>query len=315
MRFSFASILAVAAAVAELAQAAPQHATKVLAARATTPTTGYMAGFNLGSQNPDNSCKTIAQWQTEFNHIKAWNPSQFTTIKLYSTSDCYTLENAVPAAINAGVKLWVGVWEIDDTKFGNEKAALQAAITKYGATKWLAGVNVGSEALYRKEITASDLAQKIYDVKGMVQIALKAPQVPVGSADTWTSWVDGGNKAVIDACDVILMNGFPYWQGSAIQDSLATFKTAIANTKSAIGSKPFFVGETGWPSAGANYGSAKPDLANVQTYWSQTACYLQKQKISWFWFSGYDEPQKAAGVEQNFGIAWSGGTPKVKFTC
>jgi len=311
MRFSFASILAVAAAVAEIATASP---TKVLAARASTPTTGYMAGFNLGAQNTDNSCKTTAQWQSEFTTIKSWG-SQFTTIKLYSTSDCGALLAAVPAAINAGVKLWVGVWEIDDAKFGAEKAALQAAIQKYGAAKWLAGVNVGSEALYRKEITANDLAQKIYDVKGMVQISLKASKVPVGSADTWTSWVDGANKPVIDASDVILMNGFPYWQGSAIQDSFSTFKTAIANTKAAIGSKPFFIGETGWPTAGANFGTAKPDIANAQTYWKQAACYLQSQKISWFWFSAFDEPQKASGVEQHFGVAYAGRTPKISFTC
>ena len=75
--------------------------------------------------------------------------------------------------------------------------------------RWLMGVNVGSEALYRKEIKPDVLAGYIYDVKGMTQIAYKATHAPVGSADTWTSWVDGANKPVIDASDVILMNAFP----------------------------------------------------------------------------------------------------------
>lgn len=117
--------------------------------------------------------------------------------------------NAVPAALAAGVKLWVGVWEVDENKFNAEKGALEAAMRQYTPpSNWLAGVNVGSEALYRKEISASDLAQKIYDVKGMVQLSLGAPNAPVGCADTWTSWVDGANAPVIAASDVILMNGY-----------------------------------------------------------------------------------------------------------
>lgn len=40
------------------------------------------------------------------------------------------------------------------------------------------------------------------DVKGMVQIALGAPQVPVGCADTWTAWERGSSKPVVDAVDV-----------------------------------------------------------------------------------------------------------------
>jgi len=85
------------------------------------------------------------------------------------------------------------------------------------------GVNVGSEALYRKEIDPNVLAKYIYDVKGMTQIAYKATHVPVGSADTWTSWVDGRNKPVIDASDVILMNAFP------VCFSIPPFPPAVAN--------------------------------------------------------------------------------------
>lgn len=66
-------------------------------------------------------------------------------------------------AINAGMMLWVGVWNVDDAKFGREKAALEAAIRAYPeTTKWLKGINVGSESLYRKEVSAQKLAGQIY---------------------------------------------------------------------------------------------------------------------------------------------------------
>lgn len=78
-----------------------------------------------------------------------------------------------------------------------------------GSSSWLKGINVASEALYRKEIDPSKLANYIWDVKGMIQKAFNLPNIPVGTADTWTSWVDGNNVAVISACDIIVMNAFP----------------------------------------------------------------------------------------------------------
>jgi len=148
---------------------------------------------------PNGDCKSTQDWVDDFNKIKSWNP-EFTTVKLFSTADCWALANAVPAATQTGFKIWAGVWAVDKTKFGAEKAALEQAIKDHG-TGWLAGINVGSESLYRKEISASVLAEQIWDVKGMVQIAYGA-DVAVGSADTWTSWVDGANAEVINACDV-----------------------------------------------------------------------------------------------------------------
>lgn len=63
--------------------------------------------------------------------------------------------------------------------------------------------------LYREEIEPSVLAGWIRDVKSLVQVTLKLPNVPVGTADTWTTWVDGRNVQVWEACDVVLMNAFP----------------------------------------------------------------------------------------------------------
>lgn len=307
MQFAITVLLAGLSAVASAAPAA------------NTPVVNYSAGFNLGANAQNGACKTTAQWQQEFNKIKSWSSgpkAQFNTVKLFSTSDCNALEQAVPAAIAAGVKIWAGVWNVDDAKFGREKAALEKAINQYRpASKWLAGVNVGSESLYRKEITGWALGQQIWDVKGMVQIALNEPTIPVGSADTWTSWVDPANKDAITACDVVLMNGFPYWQGTHINGALDKFKEAITNTKNAIGGKPFVIGETGWPTAGPNFGDAVANLENLRTYWKQAACWLQTQNMPWFWFSGFDEPNRESTIEKNFGIAWSGQTPKVTFQC
>jgi len=150
----------------------------------------------------------------------------------------------------------------------------------------------------------------------MVQVAYNSPNVPVGTADTWTMWVDGANAAVIKACDVVLMNGFPYWQGATIGDSLTKFKDAITATRNAVGlSKPFVIGETGHPTKGPNFGSAVASVQNLQTYWNGAACYLQNANIPWLWFSGFDEPKKSSEIEQNFGVASSDQSLKISLKC
>ena len=53
------------------------------------------------------------------------------------------------------------------------------------------------------------LAEQVWDIKGMVQNAFGAVNVPVGTADTWTAWVEGDTRPVIEAVDVVIMNAFP----------------------------------------------------------------------------------------------------------
>jgi len=293
----------------------------LLGSVAAAPTLNFAAGFNLGANRAyDNQCKSTANWQADFQKIIGWgnqNPNipkaKFRAVKIFSTGDCNALLNAVPAAVNTGVKIWVGVWNVPDWKFNQDKAALEQAIKSYGSG-WIAGVNVGSESLYRNEVQPWKLTQQIYDVKGMVQSALGARNVPVGTADTWTSWVRGDVKDVIKACDVVVMNAFPYWQGVPIAAGVETLRQAIRDTGRAMGwSKPIVIGETGWPSGGGNFGASQATLENLRRYWKDTMCWLITANYSYFWFEGFDEPNKGTAVERNFGVCWWGGTAKVNF--
>lgn len=284
------------------------------------PSVRYMNGFNIGAYNSTHQCKTQAQYEQEFKKIKkdfsaSMPGTTLDAIKFFSTSNCEMLMRAIPAANAAGVKLWPTVWAVPDETFNADKGALEQAIQKYG-TSWLAGIIVGSESLYREEIDPNKLASMIYDVKGMVQIALKAPTIPVGCADTWTSWEKGVNQPVINAIDYALMNGFPYWEGATPAESLDKLKRALSITRSRIQGKPLVVGETGWPTKGDKFGNAVPSVANLQAYWKSAACWLRKEKIGFFWFSAFDEPYKGVShVEGNFGVATVDQKLKISLKC
>lgn len=217
------------------------------------------------------------------------------------------------------MKILVGVWATDDAHFGRDKAALLKVIKQYG-TDWIAAISVGSEDLYRKDISPDKLAQQIYDVRGMVRQFNK--NLKVGHTDTWTAWVDGRNDVVTKACDIAITNGFPYWQGVAIKEALQkkTFQNSYWSVQKhvkAVNSKAaVWVGETGWPTKGPNYQKAAATTASLQSYYNNVGCWLWQQKdASGFWFTAFDAPLATPEVEKYFGIANKDRKLKFTLTC
>lgn len=275
----------------------------------------------MGGNNADGSCKSSADWNADFTALRTfYDPSgqdnQQLAVRLFASSDCNTIANVVRPAIDNNVKILAGVWTEDWAHFDREKNALNAAVTQFGCD-WLAGVSVGSEDLYRKETVASTLAMQIYDVRGMVrQYGGSCAQVPVGHTDTWTAWVDPANQDVINAVDMLITDGYPYWQGSSIDNAQGVFAKCVQDTINVAQGKEVWVGETGWPTAGGNQGSAVPSVTNLQTYWRMVACPGGPlYGMNYFWFSAFDAPSASPGVESNFGIADSNRKLKINLQC
>jgi len=286
-----------------------------LAALITTALSGisgaeaYWKGFNVGANNPDGSCKSQADWKTVFNTLKGL-PGYFTSVRLYASSDCNTLENAVPAALATGIQILVGVWTEDDTHFNNEKQALLTAIQQHGSD-WIIAVSVGSEDLYRGNTSPEKLASQINDVRGMIR-SVGANQ-EVGHVDTWTAWVNSTNNAVIKASDFVGMDGYPYFQGAAIQDGANVFWQSVQATRDAVDSvKPgtwVWITETGWPVSGATDGSAVPSTSNAQAYWTNVACAAFKQANT-FWYAYQDY-----SASPSFGVVDASRKPIYNLAC
>jgi len=271
-------------------------------------------GFSIGANTATGACKGTNDWKADVAAIKSWNRG-FNAVRLFAASDCKTLEYAVPAFKSQGFKVLVGVWATDNAHFGREKAALLQAIKTHG-TGWIAGISVGSEDLYRKDISPQQLANLIFDVRGMVRQYNK--NLLVGHTDTWTAWVDGANDVVTRASDFIVMDGYPYWQGAKISDAKAVFFKSYQDTKNYVArvhpGAQVWVGETGWPSVGDNFGSAVPSRPNAQKYWKAVACAIFPQTHT-FWFTAFDAPTAQPKVEQGFGVAYYTRKLKISLDC
>lgn len=267
-------------------------------------------GFNVGANEEDGSCKTVAQWELAFNRLKHL-PHHYRSARLYASSDCNTLANAVPAAKKTGTKLLVGVWTEDDAHFAAEKAALKRAIKNHGHG-WIHSISVGSEDLYRGDTTADVLAQKIYDVRGMVRAM--GVKVKVGHVDTWNAWTNGGNAAAIKACDFIGMDAYPYFQDASIARSKKVFFNALGATRKAAHAVkpnvPVWVTETAQPWKGGNMGASHPSVQNARKYFKAVGCALYKQGVPTWWYSYQDWSANPA-----FGLFGKTGKPKYSTQC
>jgi glucan endo-1,3-beta-D-glucosidase len=268
----------------------------------------YYKGFNIGANLANGACRSQSDWEFAFNKIASF-PGNFKSARLYASSDCNTLANAVPAALNTGTNLLVGIWTEDNTHYEAEKQALLEAIQQYGHD-WILAVSVGSEDLYRGDTDANTLASQINDVRGMLW-GLGASDKSVGHVDTWTAWVDGANTPVIEAVDWLGNDAYPYWQGVGIDNGAASdaYWTAVNQVRAVAQGKDVWTTETGQPISGDAVGDAVPSVESLQTYWWQVSC-ASFSSLNYFF---YDLDDFTASP--SFAVVDSNYNPLIDMTC
>ncbi|KAK2006583.1 glucan 1,3-beta-glucosidase [Colletotrichum eremochloae] len=291
-----------------------------LAAVYAAATAAAFQGFNYGSTFTDGRAKTQSDFEAEFKTAASLEGTNgaFTSARLYtmvqggSTNDPIS---AIPAAISTKTTLLLGLWaSAGDAAFANELEALRKTIAKYGSQLdgLIAGISVGSEDLYRHsptgiandEYSGAEPSTLVKYLKQVRDVIKNSPlsTAPLGHVDTWTAWVNGSNQAVIDACDWIGMDAYPYFENTKpndISDSKQRWADALGATQGAVGRKPVWVTETGWPVSGKTVGAAVPSLENAKKFWDDVGCPMfGKTNVWWYTFqdSSPTTPNPSFGV-------------------
>lgn len=267
--------------------------------------TNYL-GFNSGSTKADYSAKVKADFTQEFTTAQGLEgaPGTFNAVRLYTNIQAGTTTDpisAFEAAIDTKTSILLGVWASGTTDITNELTALKNAVTQYGSdfTDLVIGISIGSEDLYRISVTgiANDptgvgnspdaLIGFISDFKTAFADTGLA-NIPVGHVDTWDVWTNSSNSAVIDAVDFVGVDEYPYYEsgkGNAIEDAGSLFDRAYDATVAAVGGKPVWVTETGWPTTGPDWDLAVPSVENAKTYWDEIGCRRLFNQAPVFWYN------------------------------
>ena len=211
-------------------------------------------------------------------------------IRTFSCTDGNELIPAV--AKSEGLKTLVGVWLGEDGK--QNEAEMQNAIhlARDGQADIL---GVGNEVLLRGDLVEDELLEFIERAKAAV------PGIPVGYVDAYFKFVD--YPRVSAACDVILANCYPFWEGCPAEHALLYRKEMYRRAVRAGQGKPVIVSETGWPGVGSPTGGAMPSFENAVKYFVDTFRWAEEDGIDVFYFAAFDEAWKVA-AEGDVGAYW-----------
>ena len=211
-------------------------------------------------------------------------------IRTFSSTDEHA--RIAQIAVDMGFKTLVGAWLSDDLKSNDNEIEGLLKLASKGLVSIAA---VGNEVIYRKELSEDELISYIDYVKENIN------NIPVGYVDAYYEFRDRPN--ITNACDVILANCYPFWEGCASEYSLLYMKDMFQEATKAANGKKVIITETGWPSAGSDLWGAHPSYKNYLQYFINTQLWSKNNNIDIFYFSSFDESWKV-GPEGKVGAYW-----------
>ncbi len=191
-----------------------------------------------------------------------------------------------------GLKTMVGAWLSEDLELNEKEMEGLIALAKSGYVDIAA---VGNEVLYRNDLTKEQLLGYIQRVKDAL------PDVEVGYVDAYYEF--SVHPELVDACDVVLSNCYPYWEGCPQEFSLNHMQQMYGQATDAARGKKVVITETGWPSQGESLRGAHSSKENAMKYFINSQVWSEKENVEMFYFSSFDESWKI-GDEGEVGAYW-----------
>ena len=191
-----------------------------------------------------------------------------------------------------GIKTLVGAWLGTDKEINKKEIA---GLIKLAQDGYVDVSAVGNEVLYRKDLDESEL------LDFMKQFKQTVPDIPMGYVDAYYEFTQ--HPKITEACDIILANCYPYWEGCSFEYSLIYMKNMYSEAVKAAKGKKVIITETGWPNVGEPLHGAEPSYENAIKYFINAQQWALEDNIELFYFSSFDESWKV-GAEGDVGAYW-----------
>nr|AIG56146.1 secreted protein [Achlya hypogyna] len=269
-------------------------------------------GLNYNSrQGPDwdpKKCKTSTQIDADMAKIKLLADR----VRIYSLVDCNQGPMVLASAKKAGLKTWLGMWVTNQATFDAEMAVLKQMVNANSVDSSVVGIHVGSENLYRKDVTPEQAISFVTNVKSY--LTKQKVTIPVSVADIIDTLVQ--YPTVLEAVDVIQANEFPFWEPANIDTAMINFKTKMDMLTKVAKGKEIQISETGWASGGINANASATSPENHAKYLLNFYNYATDHNLKYYYFAAFDdawkaqEPGKSKDVEAFFGLYDSAGSLK-----
>jgi exo-beta-1,3-glucanase (GH17 family) len=191
-----------------------------------------------------------------------------------------------------GMKTLVGAWLGTDEKINEAEIAGVIEVAAAGHADIVA---VGNEVLLREDLGEDEL------IAFMERVRQALPGIPVGYVDAY--YLFEKHPRVTAACDVLLTNCYPFWEGCPREQAIAYMQGMVQRTRAVAGGKPVIVSETGWPDRGTAFHGAVPSVEGAMRYFIDTQRWSAEDSVPVFYFAAFDEAWKV-GAEGDVGAFW-----------
>ena len=211
-------------------------------------------------------------------------------VRSFSCTDGH--EQTPRIAHELGFKTLVGAWLGTDATINEAELQGLIEVARAGHADIVA---VGNEVLLREDMSEDALLACIQRVKDAL------PGVAVGYVDAY--YLFEKHPRITAACDVVLTNCYPFWEGCPREQALAYMQTMVARTRAAAPGKRVVISETGWPDQGSAFHGSVPSREGAMQYFVDTCRWAADDGIEVFWFAAFDEAWKV-GAEGDVGAFW-----------
>jgi glycoside/pentoside/hexuronide:cation symporter, GPH family len=191
------------------------------------------------------------------------------------------LENIPKIAKEMGFKVMMGAWIGKDDKENTTEIQSLIRLINEGFLDMAA---VGNEVLFRKDQDEKKLLGYINEVRNNTN------GVPISYVGIYNEFIEYPH--LVDACDQILINCYPFWEGAHIQHASVYLQEMYKKTKDISKGKEIIITETGWPSSGQEIGEAIPSKENQMIYYIESQEWAAKAEVKLFYFNSFDETWK-----------------------
>ena len=211
-------------------------------------------------------------------------------VRSFSCTDGH--EQTPRVAHELGLKTLVGAWLGTDAEINERELQGVIEVARAGHADIVA---VGNEVLLREDMSEDALLACIQRVKDAL------PGVPVGYVDAY--YLFEKHPRITAACDVVMTNCYPFWEGCPREQALAYMQTMVQRTRAAAPGKRVLISETGWPDEGSPFHGSVPSREGAMQYFVDCCRWAEEDGIEIFYFSAFDEAWKV-GAEGDVGAYW-----------
>ena len=191
-----------------------------------------------------------------------------------------------------GLKTLVGAWLGTDPEINEREVNAAIEVARAGHVDILA---VGNEVMLREDLSEDELLGYLERVKRAL------PGIPVGYVDAY--YLFEKHPRITAACDVVLTNCYPFWEGCPREQAIAYMQNMYRRTVAAAAGKKIIISETGWPHLGTAFHGAVPSVEGAMRYFIDTCRWAEQDAVELFYFAAFDEAWKV-GAEGDVGAYW-----------